>query len=428
MDEYDFPNGFGGIEKAVCVRHVADGALRERLSALADSRTCDYCGRRGGPEDSTFSVGMDALADAVWDALTWLYEEAGDPHWYDEDGDPVYYESYYELNDVLYDVAEEALDPDHSETLVEDLKSAVIWPDRYWLSRGRARDVTLHWESYSKAVRYQSRFVYIAASARPDHEVEPPAMIAKFLEALLGYAESELLIDLEPGSNLYRGRMTDDFATLLREVNEEPSSALGSAPAAVAKAGRLNPQGIGLFYAADNLATAVAEIALHSPYDKAVVGAFVTQRTMKILDFTRRMTVLPSLYASDEGSRVKWVLARFVDRFVEHIAEPVLLDGRESVDYVPTQVVAEYLRWVPQTRIDGIAWPSHLAKGSGKNVVLFLGPGAAFQTDPPTDRESQRAGGSAPPSLTLSRGDITCHEVVRRVEVSPDLEPDGGGI
>jgi hypothetical protein len=40
----------------------------------------------------------------------------------------------------------------------------------------------------------------------------------------------------------------------------------------------MNAQGVPLFCAAENMHTAVVEIALHSPYDDAVVDAFVTQR------------------------------------------------------------------------------------------------------------------------------------------------------
>jgi hypothetical protein len=99
------------------------------------------------------------------------------------------------------------------------------------------------------------------------------------------------------------------------------------------------------------------------------------------------------------------------------IAAPIVLDGREAVDYTPTQVVAEWLRFVPETRIDGIAWPSRATDGVGKNVLLFFGPGTDFRTDPPTPSELKRVPSEAP-ALTLSRDDITQHRVKRAVAVS----------
>lgn len=199
---------------------------------------------------------------------------------------------------------------------------------------------------------------------------------------------------------------------------KEPSTELGSAPPHLAAAGRLNPQGIGLFYAADEVETAVAEIALHSAYNECVIGAFVTQRPLQILDFTRTLKDLPSIFASDEKSRKLWKFARFAKRFTERITSPVLLDGRERVDYTPTSVVAEYLRWVPDLHIDGIAWPSHIATKNGKNLVLFFGPGPDFRTDPPTSSELSGHGGLRTPTLTLPLTGLQEYSVKRSVEVS----------
>ena len=119
------------------------------------------------------------------------------------------------------------------------------------------------------------------------------------------------------------------------------------------------------------------------------------------------------------------MFARFKEHFTEVISTPVTLDGRQAVDYTPTQVVAEWLRYVPEILIHGIAWPSHVTSGNGKNVMLFFGPGSAFRTDPPTETESDRKldllSGVA---LTLSRDDITLHQVARSVAVSELVEEE----
>jgi hypothetical protein len=80
------------------------------------------------------------------------------------------------------------------------------------------------------------------------------------------------------------------------------------------------------------------------------------------------------------------------------------LDGREHIEYVPTQVVAEYLRYVFKDgageEIQGVAWESSKLSGT-RNVVLLDAsrcveagePGDGF-SDPLielVDREPQRA-------------------------------------
>ncbi|MDF2916575.1 MAG: hypothetical protein K0S70_792 [Microbacterium sp.] len=409
------------MTETVCLVHITDDVLRGELSYGVSEFKCSYCGRSEQEDGMPFAIQMDELGERVWEAANWLYQGTEDVQ-FSDDGEPWSYETLYETNDVIYDTIEDALDPAFSMAIVERIKEATTSTD-YWVGSERADPSAIGWASFARTVRFESRFVFIGSSERPGYRNEPPARIAKFLEALLTYVESDLLVELPPGSTLYRGRMADDLSTIREKVDKEPSTELGSAPPHLAEAGRLSAKGIGLFYAADDLETAVAEIALHSNYDEATVGAFKTTRPLKVLDFTRPLVDLPSIFATDVDSRRRWTLIRFKHHFTEMISAPVLLDGRQLVDYTPSQVVAEWLRFVPKTLIDGIAWPSHVTDGDGKNVLLFFGPGADFQTNPPTDSELRR-GNSKAPTLILSRDDITMHRVKRTVAVSLIEEDD----
>ncbi|WP_448710841.1 RES domain-containing protein [Microbacterium profundi] len=409
----DYPEGFSGIDATLCVNHVTDDALRERLQPDADAFECSYCPRRAVEAEAPFAVPMNLVGEYVWEAASWVYSDPGYIEYYD--GEPWSTEGLTENSEVIYDIMGDSVD----EAVMDNVALALIDAinDReYWAYNDHDYRFSLSWEAFQETVKTQSRFVFIGSSARVGYEEEPPARIAKFLKALLAYVESDLLRSLPEGTKLYRGRMVDDLDKCRGDIEAEPSTQLGPAPSAKAEAGRLNAKGISLFYAADDVDTAVGEIALHSPYDKAIMGGFVTQRPIQILDFTRRLTTLPSIFATDEESRDRWLFARFAERFAKRITAPVLLDGRQLVDYTPTQVVAEYLRYVPVTRIDGIAWPSHVGAGAGKNVALFLGPGPDFRTDPPTEAEMKRRPGKEP-TLTLSRDDVTEHRVTRRVKV-----------
>ncbi|MFT2693904.1 RES domain-containing protein [Clavibacter zhangzhiyongii] len=408
-------SGIGGMSETVCLSHITDLVLQSRLESEVNDTKCSFCGREAVEGEAPFALPMDALGVYVWEAATWLYSEAWNIEYYD--GEPWSDEELWDTSDVIYDTVEDALDVAYSEKIIERLKAATTSSDD-WTSREHASDVDLGWFTFAKTIRNESRFILIGDSKRVGFENEPPARLARFLEALLDYVESDLLITLDAGSVLYRGRMTDDARRLRDEVKVEPSTKLGSAPAQFAEAGRLSPKGIGLFYAADNLEVAVREIALHSPYNEALMGGFETKRDFKVLDFSRELKKLPSIFASDPVSRRRWTFARFVKHFTSQISAPVVLDGRQLIDYTPTQMVAEYFRFVPVTRIDGIAWPSHLAKdGEGRNIMLFFGAGPDFQTVPPTPAELSREGGAKDPALTLSVDDLTEHRVGRSVKV-----------
>jgi RES domain len=57
----------------------------------------------------------------------------------------------------------------------------------------------------------------------------------------------------------------------------------------------------------------------------------------------------------------------------------VIPDGRQHIEYTPTQVLTEYLRWMPENRIDGIARPS--AQTGEKTHVLFFDSKAFADAD-----------------------------------------------
>lgn len=439
MEESDF-FGISGMDGSLCLEHLTDPALREQLQDECTEVECFVCGRRGSHEDKPFAVEMDALGAVVWEAANWLYSWTDSVDWFN--GEPWSYETLYETPEVIYDTVEDSIDPVYAERVIDVLVAATSATD-YWVASGRSSAETLGWDSFASTVRTEARFTLVGSSTRPGYEDEPPARVAAFLESLLAYVESDLLVELPVGSVLYRGRMAERASDLYARVKKEPSSELGSAPSHLAEAGRLSARGISMFYAADDLDIAVSEIALHSRYNEAVVGAFRTRRPLRILDFTRPLTTLPSIFATDGESRKRWVFARFKTHFTDMITAPVLLDGREALDYTPTQVVAEWLRWVPDTRIDGIAWPSHLAasarpsssgeiifardendplRAEGKNVLLFFGHGPHFQSLPPTKTEMKRFS-SIVPSLTLSFDDVSLHSVARAVTVTT-LEND----
>ena len=148
---------------------------------------------------------------------------------------------------------------------------------------------------------------------------------------------------------------------------ERECTVLQPPPPEKAAANRMSPAGIPMFYASDDLQTAIAEIAGHSWQPYALVGAFHSTRRLRLLDLTRR-PAFPSYF--DEARHAELGLAQFVKLFVYAITRPVIPDGRQHIEYTPTQVLTEYLRWMPENPIDGIALPS--AQTGKKTYVLFF--------------------------------------------------------
>jgi hypothetical protein len=131
----------------------------------------------------------------------------------------------------------------------------------------------------------------------------------------------------------------------------------------------MNPAGIAYFYLAASAETAVAETLRGDPR-KYLVATFRTSAAFPILDLSA-LPPLPSIF--DAGRQYEREALLFLRDFVRDISVPIARDGREHIDYVPSQIVSEYFAQVAVgpsgEKIRGLAWNS--AVDGGKNVVLF---------------------------------------------------------
>jgi hypothetical protein len=122
-----------------------------------------------------------------------------------------------------------------------------------------------------------------------------------------------------------------------------------------------------MFYGAMDAETARAEIAKQGKY--VTTGLFLAAKPLVVVDFTKELT-LPSLF--DIPQRGTRDILRFVQGFVHDLQRSIAKDGREHVDYVPTQIVTEYFRRTFLDRnVDGLLYPSAKNDG-GVCCVLFV--------------------------------------------------------
>lgn len=101
------------------------------------------------------------------------------------------------------------------------------------------------------------------------------------------------------------------------------------------------------------------------------VGQFRTAREFPIVDLTRVPSV-PSIF--DLAMRDSRSDIIFLNRFMHDFQEPVIKDGREHIDYVPTQIVTEYIRHMYSHPdygvVRGVLYRS--VRGEGECCVLFF--------------------------------------------------------
>ena len=141
--------------------------------------------------------------------------------------------------------------------------------------------------------------------------------------------------------------------------------------------GRMNAAGISAFYGCADVNTCVAEI--RAPVGStAVVGKFKFLRKVRLLDLRQLDESSPATISwFDDDFAEKRAYVDFMRGLHDEIRKPIL-PGAEAFDYLPTQLIAEYLANRDDLELDGLLFWSSLTtreknkdEQKGLNVVLF---------------------------------------------------------
>ncbi|MBB5868936.1 hypothetical protein F4553_002315 [Allocatelliglobosispora scoriae] len=367
--------GFGVTSnRSVCLECLRDRGLIRETSRLITERSCSFCGRTAAAHEPPIAADFNAFMRVVMAGVYFVYNHAGNEGVPRNHGDWVG-APIFDSEDVIEDVCGNAVNDDVLEAIME----AVGWEDwthRRFQQLRPDQAMRLGWTEFCRKVKHEARFVFMSIPQEPSYKPDSftaTEFLTKFVDII---ATTGVLLPVPAGRVFWRGRLIDST-----RPPAYSAAALGSPPAETASANRMSPAGISMFYGSDDVETAVAEIGAHSTKRYAAVGAFETVRPLTLLNLAA-LPEVPSLF--DSVPRANYYDLRFLHAFAEDLRKPVVLDGREHIEYVPTQVVTEYLRWISTEQIDGILFRS--AQTDGMSCVIFCD--ATGCADPGRENES----------------------------------------
>lgn len=188
--------------------------------------------------------------------------------------------------------------------------------------------------------------------------------IAGMIRSELG--DYDLIRELAQDTNIVRIRIADE--------SFDNAEQIGTPPVEFARqSNRMSPAGIPMFYGAFDEETAFAETfePEHNAGQVASSGTFQPVRNIRVLDLAE-LPQIPSVFDPDRRGLIHTL--RFLHAFADDISKRIERDGREHIEYVPTQIVTEYFRRVFRTEegeaLDGIVYRSARCPGA-RAVVLF---------------------------------------------------------
>lgn len=351
-------------DKHVCCGCFSDPGLVQFVQLNAVSKDCSFCPSVGcepiaAPIDEVHEHFIACLRmeyDIALNQLGWEGAEGGwvgAHHWNSDDL------LFYELG---LDFPQDNQDDLLPYLLGDYIDEEWCERDAYGLNYSEAAQYS--WADFRDTVMHKRRFFFWDYDSDPeDRETHSPS---ELLRTIFEYSNQVGLFEqVSSGTRLFRARYEG------RSPRFKTPEDLGPPPQDKATQNRMSPAGIPMLYACDDIDTAIKEVSGEGLF---AVGTFETLRPALILDLTE-VPEIPSLFQpiSDSVEFSPRQVLIFLHHVAQEMSRPIQKDNRIHTEYIPTQVVTEFVRhrvMIEDARVDGIKYPSSVNPGHA-SYVLF---------------------------------------------------------
>lgn len=379
--------------KTICSSCIGEEYLSKEVSLRGDHNKCSYCGQ-SGPTcsvsalaeriETTFEQHYIRTADQPDSYQYMLLSDRESNYDWERDGEPVVY-AIMNAADIPENAAKDVQIILNNE--YEDFDSAAMgmeteFSDESYYKENdiSAGDWHQQWDNFESELKTETRFFSRKAA-------DYLSKIFDGIDKLRTRNNRPLIIDAGPETeftDVYRARVFQSDEKL-KAAMCRPDTQLGPPPAMLASAGRMNAQGISVFYGANDPSVAIAEI--RAPVGSQVaVARFEIIRKLRLLD----LRALSDVAVGGSVFDIEWAgqLERtsFLRSLSRRITRPVMPDD-EPFEYLATQAIADFLATEASVVIDGIIYPSVQSADDAVNIVLFHKAARVEAMDIPTGTE-----------------------------------------
>ena len=360
--------GYGEVpEKFVCEKCFGDEGLKEFIGNNGERGKCSYCNDKHNRFYAVIS--LEAIIGHIMERISFEWRDAADSGTPYESREGGYLGPTSDIYDILMD--EEPIEAEHSE-LFNDIVNATFGQllARPFAMPYEEMEIQEDWHLLTQAIKYHARFIIFHDSALKifdkkfySHLAMPKDTIDELCSAI---ERLNLITKLDKNIQIYRARHSetkyDDYSSA-KDIGTVPSKAAN-------QANRMSPVGISMFYGALDTKTAKLEIEADKKSGYIHYGTFFPSRDLVLIDFTK-IPFVPSIYSNRYHLRSD---VRLMRDFVKDFSKQILrVNNAEHIEYIPTQVITEYLRYNfthDGKHIDGIIYNS--VHKTGKSCVLFV--------------------------------------------------------
>lgn len=364
-------------DKSVCADHFDSPYLQNFINENGSIGECSYCGKWHNvllmPD---FVRLVRRKIESEFDCV----DDAGLPterSYFDDDEEDIpglkRFMGFTAPSDAkCYEDTSEVLDEidllPEPEALYNDLLESL--PNHAWISSdpfiiSRDKELSLAWNNFAEMVKHRQRFTFWTREEFSGIHSEYDNCLMDILHELGSLIhEADLCKTLEADETIFRARPIDKDRPLeFKEITSPPDD--------IASQNRMSPAGISMFYGGFDEETVRKESTPKTHHDgkgRFLIGQFHAKKPLLILDLTE----IPKPLFWEQGQDYREQL-NFLNTFSREISKPIDKEDSNYIEYIPTQVFTEYLRFVfkyyGKESLDGFKYRSSI--NDRPCIVLF---------------------------------------------------------
>ncbi|WP_431044806.1 HEPN-associated N-terminal domain-containing protein [Streptomyces sp. P1-3] len=350
---------YASRDQWVCEQCVAEPFLASKVKeASSPERACSFC-------DESPAAELDVFIEAFMNGVTRRYEDADNEHRYDSETGEYLGNTFSTAELVTEEYGDIFVEPEFLEAVRESIIER-IWTDNDFWYYTPSEALSAGWDRFREAVMYESRYVFWLRKDWQGQDYDADGVHpAKVLQALSEYIDKhELYRTIEVGKTFWRARTRTGAGAAWGAKD------LGTAGREHAKqANRMSPAGIPMFYGAEDADTAVRESLVRTSDTHVSVAAFQTTQPFTVVDLTgSKIPPVPSEFDIERFTERHRIL--FLRDFIKDLTKPIR-ESYEQIDYVPTQILVEYLLKVHEREEGDVSGLMYTSAVTGETCIVL---------------------------------------------------------
>lgn len=365
--------GFSQADGDICADCVNDPFLKNWIIDGAEATECSFCGVES---EVAIAASFDEFVGIVISGIHFDWNSPDNEHVAYETREGGWQANLTDTSDIVHN-----MDISDNSDIIDAIIKSI--DNEGWVSRdfyrGSDSDIlTWGWESFKSYVKNETRFFFLARERdQYDYEQLTPGDLLSAISMIIKSGDfSGIVHEVAASKNIVRIRIDDGKHYSAADI-ETPKTGFAK------WSNRMSPAGIPMFYGAFEYETAHAETfdPKNDMGKKISTGTFNPLKPLRVLNLAN-LPPIPSVFDDDKAQLIHSL--RFLHEFSRDISKPIDRDGREHIEYVPTQIVTEYFRRIFRLKdgvaLDGITYESSKRPGTVA-IVLFCENNQSINVD-----------------------------------------------